>query len=238
MKYTSYEPWFDECRRLVREETDYDDIHVFSGEEGVGKSKAMRLIFRHLDPTFDLSRIHFTQDDFLNQAATLPPGSGIILDEWRGHKRLAMHGDRMEMLDFLKECRGLNLHIGIGYPHITQLEGDVLYQRLRWWNHIPERGILEIHRRNSKTRIGKDGRPEVQVRFPIEGRLPIPKDAPDPLGPGYYEKKEARMRDRAARYRENHKGADAGPPKVDVEKPRFVNVAFFDQVMADIKKAA
>lgn len=206
LEFQSYTPWFEECRRITSAESDYDDIHVFTGEEGVGKSKLMRAVFPNLDPTFDVSRIHFTQDDFLNQLGTLSPGQAIVLDEFRGHKRMAMHGDRLEMLDTLKEIRGLRLHVGIGFPHVTQLEGDILYQRIRWWNHIPRRGELLVHRRIANVRTGKDGKPAVDVRFPLAGRLPIPKETPDPHGVAYYQKKDARMRDRVARYKEAHGG--------------------------------
>lgn len=206
LEFQSYKPWFDECRGITSAESDYDDIHVFTGEEGVGKSKLMRGVFPRLDPTFGVDRIHFTQDDFLNQLGTLNPGQAIVLDEFRGHKRMAMHGDRLEMLDTLKEIRGLRLHVGIGFPHVTQLEGDILYQRIRWWNHIPRRGELLVHRRIATVRTGKDGKPVVDVRFPEAGRLPIPKDMPDPMGPDYYRKKDARMKDRVARYKESHGG--------------------------------
>jgi hypothetical protein len=256
LEFPSFAPWFEECRRITSAESDYDDIHVFTGEEGSGKSKDMRVIFPRLDPTFSVDRIHFTQDDFLNQLGTLEPGQAIVLDEFRGHKRMAMHGDRLEMLDTLKEIRGLRLHVGIGFPHVTQLEGDILYQRIRWWNHIPRRGELLVHRRIANVRTGKDGKPVVDVRFPLAARLPVPKETPDPMGTAYYQKKDARMRDRVARYKEALGGktpvtekfpmpglqeAFAALPPVkrlagDTGSTRFPP-ALLDQVAADIKKA-
>jgi hypothetical protein len=252
LEFPSYKPWFEECRHIVSEESDYDDIHVYTGEEGSGKSLLMRMVFPRLDPTFTVDRIHFTQEAFLNQLGELEPGQAVVLDEFRGHKRMAMHGDRLEMLDTLKEIRGLRLHVGIGFPHVTQLEGDILYQRIRWWNHIPHRGELLIHRRVAKVRTGVDGKPVVDVRFPLAGRLPVPSDLPDPLGPAYYQKKNARMRDRTARYRESHNGKDPNavlaPPRLEEIMPPVKRVAgdrvstrmppgLLNDVAADIKKA-
>lgn len=204
MTYREIGEWFEDCRALPDEE--WDDVHLFTGEEGSGKSRKMRQIARKLDASFTLDRIHFTQNDYLEQAATLQPGQAIVLDEWRGHKRLAMHGERMEFLDFMKECRGLGLHMLIGFPHVDQAERDFLFQRVRWWNYSPDRYSLHVRKRTSRQRVGKDGLPETETRFnpKPDGIFPFPPDAPDPLGAPYKAKKEARMRDRAARYREAH----------------------------------
>lgn len=230
MSYTAIGDWFEDCRRLP--ENDWDDLHLFTGEEGYGKSQKMRQIFRKLDSTFTVDRIHFSQDDFLDQAAGLDPGQAIVLDEWRGHKRLAMHGDRMEFLDFTKECRGLGLHIGIGYPHVSQAEKDILFQRVRWWNHSPTRGLLHVHRRLSHARLDGKGQPVVDVRFQLEGKFPFPVDAPDPMRPAYQAKKIDRMRDRAARYREAH-GEEKATPRLLRNDP-----AFLAQVLAGLGRRA
>lgn len=247
--YESIGNWFDDCRALPEDE--WDDIHLFTGEEGYGKSRKMRQIMRKLDHTFSVDRIHFTQDEFLDQAVTLDPGQAIVLDEWRGHKRLAMHGERMEFLDFTKECRGLGLHVGIGFPHVTQAEKDILFQRVRWWNHSPVRELLQVYKRISNARLDSEGHPMVDVRFKMVGKFPFPPDAPDPMAREYGVKKEARMRDRAARFREAH-GKELQPaasrlnlaaleqslaPAPALPKPTRLNEAFFDQVMADIKGA-
>lgn len=248
MTYASIGDWFADCRALPDDE--WDDIHLFTGEEGYGKSRKMRQIFRKLDPTFDVSRIHFSQDEFLDQAVTLNPGQAIVLDEWRGHKRLAMHGDRMEFIDFTKECRGLGLHIGIGFPHVEQAERDVVFKRIRWWCDSTERTVLQVYRRHARNRLDKEGHPTTDVRFQLVGKFPFPPDAPDPLGAEYRVKKNERMRDRAARFREAH-GKELGESPRNLVKntgafdallPRLqqtlpINQAFLDQVQADIKNA-
>jgi len=237
--YAEIGQWFDDCRVLPDEE--WDDLMLFTGEEGAGKSRKMRQIMRKLDPTFGVDRIHFTQDDFLDQAATLDPGQAIVLDEWRGHKRLAMHGDRMEFLDFTKEMRGLGLHVGIGYPHVDQAEKDILFQRIRWWCYSASRELLVVHRRLSRQRLGPEGKPITEVRFKEVGKFPFPPDAPDPLGPEYRVKKEARMRDRAARYRESHgRDLEREMPAAPEKNPRLnwrAAQILVDLAQQDLKRA-
>lgn len=207
--YTEIEDWFQDQDRLINNA--WDNVHLVTGEEGTGKSLWMRKCARRMDPAFTIDRIHFTQDDCLTDVANLPVGSSVVLDEFRGHRRLAMHGDRMEFLDFLKECRAQGLNLWIGYPHVSQFERDILNNRIRWWEHKPSRGLVEIRKRVSNLVFDKTGEPKVSTKWPLVGRFPV-TDQNDPLRPAYDAKKDARMRDRAARYKEAHgKGLEAAP---------------------------
>lgn len=207
-EYVDITEWLDDQHKNVQGE--WDNVHLVTGEEGVGKSLWMRKVARKLDPELTVDQIHFTQDGYLEQAATLDVGRAIIMDEFRGHRRLAMTGDRLEFLDFTKECRAMSLHQFIGYPHINQFERDLLTNRIRWWEHIPCRGLVEIRERKSilKFRRTRDGpEPYMETRWPLVGKFPFTTDN-DPLRLPYLAKKKARMRDRAARFREAHNGED------------------------------
>lgn len=216
-KYPDITAWL--AAQHVRIDDDYDNIHLVTGEEGFGKSLWMRKVARKLDPTFTLDRIHFEQDDYLDQASELPKGSCIILDEYRGHRRLAMTGDRLEFLDFLKECRGMNLHQFIGYPHVNQFEKDILNDRIRYWEDIPRRGLVDIFERKSERRFRKGPtgpEPYKHITWPQIAKFPVTV-ANDPLRIGYLAKKEARMRDRRARFLQAHGKApeDLQPRRLD-----------------------
>lgn len=228
--YLEVDDWLRDQAKLVDQE--WDNIHLVTGDEGVGKSRWMRKCARRIDPTFTVERIHFTQDDFLDQATTLPPGASIILDEFRGHRRLAMHGDRMEFLDFAKECRALLLNMWIGFPHVAQFERDLLHSRIRWWEHLPRRGQVVVRKRVGETVFDMSGEPKASTKFPIVAKFPLP-DSPDKLEREYLAKKHERMRDRAARFKENHNGAPPEPPKSTRLPP-----AFLDMALADLKRAA
>ncbi|MHB1262058.1 MAG: hypothetical protein ACYC2H_10125 [Thermoplasmatota archaeon] len=219
-EYGDIAEWIEDQLKLVKNE--WDNVHLVTGEEGVGKSLWMRKVARKLDPELTVERIHFTQDNYLNDAAQLDVGRAIIMDEFRGHRRLAMHGDRQEFLDFTKECRAMSLHQFIGYPHINQFERDLLTNRIRYWEHIPRRGFVEIRERVSilkfrKTREGPE--PYMETRWPLVGQFPF-TEKNDPLKPLYLEKKYDRMRDRAARFRESH-GGEAMPMSTAPAQPRL-----------------
>lgn len=231
MPYSNIEDWFKRQEKLILEA--WDNIHLVTGEEGSWKSLWMRKCARRLDSKFSVDHIHFTQDDFLNDAAGLEPGRAIVLDEFRGHRRLAMHGDRMEFLDFTKECRELSLHIFIGFPHVSQFERDLLNSRIRWWEHKPTREEVQIRQRVSHLGFDKTGEPMVNTTFPLVGRFLV-TGKNDPLRPEYQSKKEARMRDRAARFRENH--GDKAPPKDPAAQGR-INMALVSLAQAELAKA-
>jgi len=203
-EYTEISGWIQD--QLVLIDAEWDNVHLITGEEGAGKSLLARKLARKLDPAFTVDRIHFSQDDYLDQAAALNEGDAIVLDEFRGHRRLAMSGDRMEFLDFTKECRALRLHQFIVFPHINQFERDLLTNRIRYWERVPRRGFFEIRERQSslkfkKTKQGPE--PYVETRWPMVGQFPF-TEGNDPLKPAYTAKKMARMRDRAARFKETH----------------------------------
>lgn len=199
----------------------------------------MRKVARRLDPSFNVARIHFTQDDFLQDAVQLKPGSSIVFDEFRGHRRLAMHGDRMEFLDFAKECRGLRLHIFIGFNRATAIDRDLLTDRISYWHHVRRRGLVEIRKPTTELIFDKDGQPIEKTHYPMVGMFPFTA-ANDPLKPAYDVKKDERMRDRAARFRESH-GQEAPKPK-DKPQPSLpaspppVHPAILAMVQRELKK--
>jgi len=193
--YAEIDSWFEDQRRLIANE--YDNIHLVTGREGTGKSLWMRKIARRLDPEFNVDHIHFTTEDFRADVATLKPGRAVVLDEFRGHRRLAMHKERTDFLDFVKECRGLFLHIFIGYPRVTTFERDLVTDRISYWSHFRKRGIVEIRKPTTSLVFGMDGQPMEPTKYPLVARFPV-TDKNDPLRAAYLAKKQSRMRQRAA----------------------------------------
>lgn len=229
--YRNIDPWFEDQAKLIRNE--FDNIQLVTGREGTGKSLWMRKCARRLDPLFSVDRIHFTMEEFRADVASLPPGRAVVLDEFRGHRRLAMHGERMEFLDFVKECRGLFLHIFIGYPRVTTFERDLVTDRISYWSHFRKRGIVEIRKPTTDLVFGLDGQPLEPTKYPLVGRFPV-TDKNDPLRGAYLAKKQARMRQRAAMGEE----VPAPPPPVeDRSKRPMVNPSILAAVQAELAKA-
>lgn len=172
--WTDVREWIAEEDSVIR--SGFDSITAWTGEEGTGKSYAMLFKHKASDPSFNGGRVHFEQDPFLDQAVQLSPGQAIQLDEFDGHRRLAMHGHRMDFLKFLKEKRALRLRIGIGFPHIGQLDRDILRSRIRYRAHLLQRRILVVKERQVvQEQLDKSGNPYNIIRWPIRGTFVIPE---------------------------------------------------------------
>lgn len=245
--WTDIRQWFAEEDRVIA--LNLDSITLYTGDEGAGKSLTMLAVnYIKTGGRFNIDRVHFEQEDFMADCIALEPGSAVQLDEFDGHRRMAMHGKRLKFLKFLKERRALRLRMSIGFPHVDQMERDILTSRIRYWVDIPERGLIVIHRRRSKT-INRPGEPPKKVvDFPEAGRFRID----EPTGPliKLYDAKKA-----AFTHRDDDIIQDLAPVRrMDVEAARPVleeiraalpaaastlppNMAFVDQVLADLKRS-
>lgn len=207
--------WFDsvgewlEVKRKAVLEDDWDDVNVVTGREGKGKSKWARKVARKLDSTFTLERIHFEWDSYAKQSTELKPGQAIVLDEFRGHSRESMTGERMSVLDEFKENRGLNLHHFIVFNKFTKLDKDLVTDRVSDWSYVRHRGRVEVRRPKTELVFDSFGVPSEPTTYPLVAHFDFSDWEPPGWAAGYKAIKQARMRDRKARLRgEEH---DLGP---------------------------
>jgi hypothetical protein len=254
--WTDIQQWFDEEDRAIA--AGYDSITVFTGDEGSGKSYTMLAInWVKSKGLFSIERVHFDEEAGMADCITLPVGSCVQFDEIDGHRRLAMTRKRMRMLKFLKERRSLRLRYTVGYPHVTQMDRDILNSRVRYWAHVAERVlrvgdtpgyvILLVHRRRSKVINRQGEEPKVVVGFPLVGRFRIE----EPSGP-LLKKYDAKKWDYTHRD-DDIIEALAPTSRIDLEAVRPVieeiraaiaapvpalppNAVFIDQVLADLKR--
>lgn len=183
--------WFTEARARI--ERGWDCISLTTGEEGTWKSLLMRKFARKVDPKFNVDHIHFKQEDFLEDVQSLEPGRAAVLDEWKGNRRQAMHGFRMDWLDWTKDNREQMLYVFVGYPHVGQVETETLNTRIAYWLHKPNRPKYTIRRRSSKLVFTPEGEPKNNTKFPVFGNYTMTGDN-DPLRSEYETKKQAHMR--------------------------------------------
>lgn len=141
--------WIKGCRKHVRQ--DYDNVILFSGKEGDGKSSVALQILRALDDDFNLRHLHqrvlMTTNDFLKHVRHVPPYGAILMDEALFRNRKGMTKGTINFLDYLQICRGRNHHIGLCFPHAYRLDKAILDDRVKWNCHIPRRGLLQIRKR-------------------------------------------------------------------------------------------
>lgn len=228
--WTDISQWIDEENRIIA--AGYDSVTVFTGEEGTGKSYAMLAKNVMSDPSFykpgawspgwrpdlETDRVLFDEGDFKVQAlkvAALGPGRAIQLDEVDAHRRGANTSKRRDFLKFLKERRALRLKASLGYPHIDQVDRDVLRSRVRYRAHQPMRGLLEVRQRTVvRETTDRRGDPGKVVAWPVRGRFPVPDISGFKIVRDYDSKKAAfTMREDDLEVLE----ADFEPRQLDIE---------------------
>lgn len=159
----------------------YDDWNLVTGRVGNGKSKWARKLCRKLDPLgkkdpygfWLLDRIHFSEEAFWDDYENRAPGDVIILDEFRGHRRAAMHGDRIDFLMEMKEKRARRVHAFIVYDRVASLDRDLLTDRNAYWHHIEQRGRVQVRQPYTTLKFRPDTKRGVEpiepTKYPLVG---------------------------------------------------------------------
>lgn len=162
--------WIKHVNHTLRTR-DLDNIVVFDGDPGNGKSTVALQLAYALDPTFTNDRIHFESPTdgirgFIEHARTLPPYSAILADEIRLHRRHSAQKDVKDFIDFLQICRGLNLHILMCFPHAGMMDRAILDHRVRYKITVPEQGLATMSERVFKTLYDRGGQEIYSVKWP------------------------------------------------------------------------
>lgn len=252
--WTDIRQWISEEDRLIA--AGYDSITAYTAEEGTGKSYTMLARHKLSDKAFfapgawspgwkpDLptDRVVFSEEDCMRRALELPPGSALQLDEADAHRRGAMTKLRRQFLRFLKERRSLRLRLGIGFPHVSQVDRDILRSRVRYRAHQPHRGLLVV---SSRVIVREDvdrlGNPVPIIRWQVRGRFPVPDISGYPIVQAYDQKKHAfthRDDDLAPVAEPVRRFIDHEAALPVVDKIRALlppNQVFLDQVLGELK---
>lgn len=119
---------------------DRDLILLIAGRTGTGKSVVAMQTCKLLDPTFDISRIVYKGQDFINLANSLPKYSAIMLDESRESLATEKAFDERskKMLDYLNEVRHRNLYIVMLMPDFWEFRTHLATQRSHAFVHVYE----------------------------------------------------------------------------------------------------
>lgn len=184
-KWNTIHDFIKEQRALVTR--DWDNLILFTGQERSGKSTVMFQVMKALDEDFDVSHCHYLLPEFLADARGIGKYRSVVWDEADLDSRDAMTADTKETLKFLRECGGLNLHIGLCFPHESQLDKAIKNNRVRWNIHILQRGLFVIRKRVSFKRRGTtvwDWKDIQQFRFQANK---------GPLWDAYKQKKQDHM---------------------------------------------
>lgn len=183
--YTKITDWLNDCRRVVAR--DQDNIILFTGPEGEGKSTLLFQVMTALDPEFGADRAHFGIADFLSNVR--PPGGhetyqqrkrslgvgdwSVAADELEADSRASMTTLNRRFNKFLREGRGLNLHIGICFPRAFRLDQAIFEDRVRYHIHVPKRGTFKLKERRDVIERQPSGEERALVRWIDRGTFPF-----------------------------------------------------------------
>lgn len=194
--------WVADCRALVR--SDDDNLILFSGDTGAGKSTALLQIMRLLDPEgFGVERIHFKIKEFMEAADNTPKYGSLVCDEFLASRRKAMWTDIVELNDFFQWCRYLNLQMAICFPQMHRMDTPISEDRVKWRVHVKKTMRLKGGKRGRgfilSERVVKEyqikGKEVREVYWIERGRWGFAANV-GPLWDAYLAKKRAHMRTR------------------------------------------
>lgn len=157
------EPWikakFD--NKVIPDITkkDKDAVMVIDGNEGSGKSTLGLQWCKYVDPSFDLSRVVFTPDEFRETIYRAKQHQAIMFDEaFTGFSsRSALSGVNKTLISLMMQIRQKNLFIVIVLPTIFLLDKYISIFRTRVLAHVYEvrgrRGFFKIYSSRKKKQL-------------------------------------------------------------------------------------
>lgn len=120
----------DEVKRVVTK-ADFDYVALVTGRVGKGKSVFSQQLAKFFDKDFDLSRICFSANEFIDVTSNCPPGSAVVLDEafLDMNTQVSRSPAFMKVLNHLNIIRKRNLYIFILLPDFFDLHQSIALVR-------------------------------------------------------------------------------------------------------------
>jgi len=122
--------------RLHKKDRDY--LMIIDGEEGSGKSVLALQVCTFMDPTFNLSRVCFTAEDFKKQIINAPQNSAVLHDEGAQglNVRSSLSKLNKMLVGLIQQMRQKNLFVVVVIPTIFYLDRYIAYWRASSLLHI------------------------------------------------------------------------------------------------------
>lgn len=206
-----------------------DNVFLVTGDEGSGKSQLTQRIGSDLDPHFTDADIHFGAADFLSHASTYTPNRVVVADEIETTGRRATSRENVDLLLFLKECRGLRLNIFILWPHLATFDQAILRDRVQWLIEIVKPLTMTtpatwvLRERVTRRIADKHGNVETTVQHVMRGSWTF-KPKPDPRFAGYTAKKNEHMASLSRRYAAKQRSGDEDASTDLSSQPAWVSI--------------
>lgn len=134
--------WRDLGKKIIKENS--DRVYVVVGKERTGKSFFTFQQAKFIDPTFNIDRICFTPEQFLNQIRNAPEGAAVVFDEaFRGFSsKSSLSKVNKVLVQAMMEVGRRNLIIFIVLPSFALLEWYIATHR--------SNALFQVYRINEK----------------------------------------------------------------------------------------
>lgn len=155
----------------MRRETlkkDYDTFVVIDGKEGEGKTSLSFQIAMYLDPTFDLNRVAFTLDQFVDYVIKASKGQCIVFDETMGYlsSRRSQSKFNVKLVKIFSEMRSKNLFIILNIPSFFELDKYPAIHRSLCLFHVDRRGFFRGYGYEKKKLLYVNGKKYYSYKNP------------------------------------------------------------------------
>jgi hypothetical protein len=215
----------DESKKAVSK--DFDIIFLVDGGERYGKSTLAQQCAYFMDPTFDLSRVCFTPDEFKKAVLNAKPYTAVVYDE--AYTGLTSRGTmsiiNRALVSMLAEIGQRNLIIFVVMPTFFDLDKYVALWRSRALLHVFlgkdfERGYFAAYNETTKKYLYIEGKKFYEYKGRVKpnffGRFPNKYTVDEA---GYRQKKRDSLSGRAKQQEE-------------AAQRREVDLAILERVMA------
>ncbi len=121
---------------------DYDAFVLYVGKEGYGKSTIAMQDAIYVDPTFNLDRVCFTIDQFVEAVEKAEKYQAIVFDETMGYLSNRQSSSKFNriLIKIMSEMRSKNLFVFLCIPSFFIMDWYVAYHRTSGMIRIHERG--------------------------------------------------------------------------------------------------
>ncbi len=139
---------------------DFDRFILLVGREGFGKTTLSIQCAMYCDPTFNLDRVCFTPEQFLESVEKAEKYQAIIFDEtmWGLGARNAMQKMNKILIKVMSEMRSKNLFVFMNIPNFFMMDWYVAQHRSTGLLYVYKRGYLASYDYPTKKRLYLQGK--------------------------------------------------------------------------------
>ena len=139
---------------------DYDAFALIVGREGFGKTTISFQIALYCDPTFNLSRVCFTAEQFLQAVENAERYQAIVFDETMGYlsSRNGMSKFNKVLIKIMSEMRSKNLFVFLNIPNFFMMDWYVSQHRTTGLIYVYKRSFFGSYDYPTKKKLYMQGK--------------------------------------------------------------------------------